>query len=112
MFERFPNCWTPVLPLAELSSNPLATEIAGQAIVLFADSDQQWHALIDRCPHRGAALSLGKVNAKGQLRCQYHGWRFDGEGRCTGVPLNDLNDAALSKIQVGALPTRKIGGAL
>ena len=112
MFERFPHCWTPVLPLTELTSNPLAAEVAGEPIVLFQDGEQQWHALLDRCPHRGAALSLGKVNAQGQLRCQYHGWRFDGTGRCTGVPLNDLNDAALSKIRVGTLPTRQIGGAL
>lgn len=112
MFERFPNRWTPVLPLTELTTNPLATEIAGVPIVLFADAAQQWHALVDRCPHRGAALSLGKVNEQGHLRCQYHGWRFDGAGRCTGVPLNELNDAALNKIRAGALPTREIGGAL
>ncbi|MFW2404161.1 MAG: Rieske 2Fe-2S domain-containing protein [Gammaproteobacteria bacterium] len=112
MFERFPNRWTPVLPLSELRTNPLATEIAGEPIVLFADAEQQWHALVDRCPHRGAALSLGKVNTHGHLRCQYHGWRFDGAGRCTGVPLNELNEAALNKIRAGALPTREIGGAL
>lgn len=112
MFERFPHRWTPVLPLTELGTNPLATEIAGERLVLFADREQQWHALVDRCPHRGAALSLGKVNAEGHLRCQYHGWRFDGAGRCMGVPLNDLNGAALRKIRVGALPTRMIGGAL
>ncbi|NND35743.1 MAG: aromatic ring-hydroxylating dioxygenase subunit alpha [Gammaproteobacteria bacterium] len=112
MFERFPNRWTPVLPLTELTTNPLATDIAGEPVVLFADAEQQWHALIDRCPHRGAALSLGKVNEEGHLRCQYHGWRFDGAGRCTGVPLNELNAAALNKIRAGALPTREIGGAL
>jgi phenylpropionate dioxygenase-like ring-hydroxylating dioxygenase large terminal subunit len=40
----------------------------------------------DRCPHRGAALSLGKV-VGGELECAYHGWRFrGGDGRCTHVP--------------------------
>jgi phenylpropionate dioxygenase-like ring-hydroxylating dioxygenase large terminal subunit len=112
MFDRFPHRWTPVLPLSELKSNPVAAEIAGERIVLFRDTELQWHALLDRCPHRGAALSLGKVTPEGHLRCQYHGWRYDGAGRCLAVPLNGLNDAALSKIRADALPTRHIGGAV
>jgi len=112
MFDRFPRCWTPLLPLTELDANPMPAELAGERIVLFADCDGNWHALLDRCPHRGAALSRGRVTERGHLRCQYHGWRFDGAGRCTGVPLNDLNAAALEKIRVAALPTRRIAGAL
>lgn len=36
----------------------------------------------DRCPHRGARLSAGKV-VHGQIACPYHDWRFDAQGRCT-----------------------------
>lgn len=112
MFERFPNRWTPVLPLTELTANPLATELAGERIVLFQDSVKEWHALLDRCPHRGAALSLGQVTAEGHLRCGYHGWRYDGAGRCMAVPLNDLKNSARARIRATALPARIIGGAL
>ena len=112
MFERFPNQWTPVLPLTALSENPVAVELAGEPLVLFRDNDGQWHALRDYCPHRGAKLSLGKVTAEGHLRCGYHGWRYDGEGHCLAAPLNDLNDKALAKIRATALPTRTIGGAV
>jgi phenylpropionate dioxygenase-like ring-hydroxylating dioxygenase large terminal subunit len=112
MFEQFPNRWTPVLPLNELTSNPLATELAGERIVLFQDNEQQWHALIDRCPHRGAALSLGQVTEEGHLRCRYHGWRYDGTGQCMAVPLNNLKDTALAKIRATVVPTKIIGGAL
>ena len=112
MFERFPNQWTPVIPLAELTTNPVSIELAGEALVLFKDNDGDWHALKDQCPHRGAKLSLGVVNKEGFLRCGYHGWRFDGEGACKGTPLNDLNAAALGKIQATALPTLEVGGAL
>jgi len=42
-------------------------------------------AMPDRCPHRGAALSLGRV-VGGQLQCAYHGWCFDGGGACRRVP--------------------------
>jgi phenylpropionate dioxygenase-like ring-hydroxylating dioxygenase large terminal subunit len=112
MFERFPNQWTPALPLTALTANPQAIELAGESLVLFRDSESQWHALRDYCPHRGAQLSLGTVTVDGHLRCGYHGWRYDGMGRCQGVPLNDLNDAALRKIRATALPTRLIGGAV
>ena len=112
MFERFANLWTPVLPLSELTQNPMAVQLAGEELVVFRDNDEQWHALIDRCPHRGAKLSLGVVTDDGQLRCGYHGWRFSGDGACQAVPLNDMNAAALKKCSAQALPTRMIAGAL
>jgi phenylpropionate dioxygenase-like ring-hydroxylating dioxygenase large terminal subunit len=46
-------------------------------------------ALLDRCPHRNAPLSLGRCE-QGELRCAYHGWRFDSTGACTEVPGLDL----------------------
>ncbi len=42
-------------------------------------------AFLDRCPHRGARLSLGRVE-DGRLECAYHGWRFDAAGRCVAIP--------------------------
>ena len=99
MFERFPNQWTPVMPLSELDANPVGVELAGEALVLFSDKNGDWHALKDYCPHRGTKLSLGVVNQEGFLRCGYHGWRFDGSGACMGAPLNDLNASALGKIR-------------
>jgi phenylpropionate dioxygenase-like ring-hydroxylating dioxygenase large terminal subunit len=55
-------------------------------VVLFRDGDGKARALVDRCPHRNAPLSLGRVNADGNLECGYHGWRFDGAGECAAVP--------------------------
>lgn len=42
-------------------------------------------ALLDRCPHRNAPLSIGRVR-DGLLECGYHGWRFDAAGTCRAVP--------------------------
>jgi phenylpropionate dioxygenase-like ring-hydroxylating dioxygenase large terminal subunit len=42
-------------------------------------------AFDDRCPHRGASLSLGRVAGEA-LECPYHGWRFAPDGRCVAIP--------------------------
>lgn len=65
-------------------------------LVLFRDAAGVARALVDRCPHRNVPLSLGAVQADGTLQCGYHGWRFDGIGRCTAVPALEasLADAA------------------
>lgn len=64
-------------------------------LVLFRDAAGVARALDDRCPHRNVPLSLGSVQADGTLQCGYHGWRFDGTGRCTAVPALEtvLSDA-------------------
>jgi phenylpropionate dioxygenase-like ring-hydroxylating dioxygenase large terminal subunit len=110
MFDLLPNVWTPVLPIAEIESQPVAIELAGERIVLFRNSSDEIGALVDRCPHRGAALSLGRVSADGCLECPYHGWQFDTDGACTHVPLNNPADVRLSKLSAASLPTRIIAG--
>jgi phenylpropionate dioxygenase-like ring-hydroxylating dioxygenase large terminal subunit len=112
MFELLPAQWTPTLPLAGLDGAPLPVEIAGERLVVFRGAGGQWHALLDRCPHRGAALSLGAVTSDGELQCRYHGWRFAGDGRCTRVPLNELKPQALARISAIAVPVLELAGAL
>jgi phenylpropionate dioxygenase-like ring-hydroxylating dioxygenase large terminal subunit len=53
--------------------------------VLFRDSEGRIGALLDRCPHRNAPLSQGRVEG-GRLVCPYHGWEFDRAGQCQAVP--------------------------
>ena len=112
MFALLRHQWTPVLPLVEITSNPQAVEIAGEQVVVLQSAGGTWHALLDRCPHRGAALSLGTVTDDGNLQCRYHGWRFRGDGTCARVPLNELAPKALEKIAATAMPARELAGAL
>lgn len=112
MFEMFPNLWTPVLPVAEVGSAPVAVELAGESLVLFRNSAGKFGALIDRCPHRGARLSLGQVTEDGCLECPYHGWNFALNGVCTRVPFNRVNSTQLSKLSVASFPTRVIAGLI
>ena len=75
----------PVLDTGALADVPVAVRVLGEDVVLWRDVAGTPHAARDRCPHRGTRLSLGKV-CDGQIECAYHGWRFDGEGRCRLIP--------------------------
>ncbi|MBE9013987.1 Rieske 2Fe-2S domain-containing protein, partial [Pseudanabaenaceae cyanobacterium LEGE 13415] len=110
MFDMFPNFWTPVLPVAEIGSMPVPVELAGESLVLFRNQAGEIAALLDRCPHRGAALSLGQVTETGCLECPYHGWQFASDGACTRVPLNALNEKQRSQLSAVSFPTKIIAG--
>jgi phenylpropionate dioxygenase-like ring-hydroxylating dioxygenase large terminal subunit len=70
----------------ELGQTPLRVELLGTPLVLFRTSGGKPAALLDRCPHRNAPLSLGRVVEGGRLECAYHGWQFEAGGRCALVP--------------------------
>ncbi len=67
---------------------PVARVIADQPIVLYRTADGKAAALEDRCGHRCAPLSKGRVEGDG-LRCWYHGMLFSSEGKCLEVPGQD-----------------------
>jgi phenylpropionate dioxygenase-like ring-hydroxylating dioxygenase large terminal subunit len=110
MFDLFPNYWTPVIPVSELADKPIAVEFAGETLVLFRNSEDEIGALLDCCPHRGAALSLGRVSRNGCLECPYHGWQFDRDGTCTHVPLNNPTAVQLSQLSAVGVPTQIVAG--
>lgn len=110
MFENFANVWTIVAPAADLKpGRPLARRIAGERVVFFRGADGKPGALIDRCPHRGVALSLGRV-CDGEIECPFHGWRFDTAGNNRLVPWDP--DAKRETLGAVALPVREAGGLL
>lgn len=77
--------WHPVAACEDIAQQPRAARLLGEDLVLWRDPGGAVHAWSDRCPHRGARLSLGRVEA-GRLECPYHGWQFDASGRCVHVP--------------------------
>lgn len=80
--------WLPVCNSAEIPANTArAYVVADERIVVWRNADAHVQVWRDYCPHRGAQLSLGTVSA-GTLACPYHGWRYDGEGRCVHIPSN------------------------
>ncbi|HEY3495322.1 MAG TPA: aromatic ring-hydroxylating dioxygenase subunit alpha [Polyangiaceae bacterium] len=82
---RLTRGWYVACESRELAGEPIARSVVGVPLVLFRSGGRA-SALLDRCPHRNAPLSLGRVLPDGKLECRYHGWQFDGGGRCALVP--------------------------
>ncbi len=102
--------WWPLATAEELSARePLSRQLHGVQLVVFRDGAGRPAALHDRCPHRHAPLSRGKV-CNGELACPYHGWRFDGAGRCTRVP--GIAGVGIGASLVPALETRVAHGLI
>jgi phenylpropionate dioxygenase-like ring-hydroxylating dioxygenase large terminal subunit len=84
------HAWHPVGLISEIDSaiessgRPFRAVVAGHGWAL-ARLGGQWRAFPDRCPHRRAKLSQGRIDGV-ELECGYHGWRFDTSGTCTSVP--------------------------
>ena len=83
MIER--RHWHPVAQSEALGKQPLAARLLGEDLVLWRDPAGTVQAWPDRCPHRGAKLSLGRIE-NGHLECPYHGWQFAPSGKCVHVP--------------------------
>ncbi|KAK4486895.1 hypothetical protein RD792_006203 [Penstemon davidsonii] len=80
--------WYPISLVEDLDPRyPTSFQLLNRDLVLWFDnSASQWVAFDDKCPHRLAPLSEGRIDENGHLQCSYHGWSFDGSGSCTRIP--------------------------
>jgi phenylpropionate dioxygenase-like ring-hydroxylating dioxygenase large terminal subunit len=79
------NAWYAAAESAALASQPLRCTLLAQPLVLWRTAAGQAAALLDRCPHRLAPLSMGEI-CDDAIACPYHGLRFDATGRCVLAP--------------------------
>jgi 5,5'-dehydrodivanillate O-demethylase oxygenase subunit len=115
MGELLRRYWMPIAAVAELDDEPTKrVRLMGVDLVLYKDTSGRY-GLIDRwCPHRSADLSYGMVESCG-LRCNYHGWLFNEEGRCLAQPFEELVNAKArfkDRVQVKAYPVQANAGLL
>ena len=92
----------------ELKQKPISVTLLGEHIVLFRAERGEVAALQDRCSHRNMALSRGRASS-GCITCPYHGWQFNGAGRCVQIPSLG-HDAPLPNHGVRAYPVREREG--
>ncbi|MHB8286674.1 MAG: aromatic ring-hydroxylating dioxygenase subunit alpha [Caulobacteraceae bacterium] len=79
------NCWYAAAWTSEVTDRPFKRQLLDERVVMFRDGDGKVAALIDRCPHRLAPLSMGEC-VNGHIRCGYHGMEFDRDGQCVNIP--------------------------
>ena len=88
MFVR--DCWYVAAWDHELGADkPIGRTIINEPVVIYRAASGGLVAMTDRCCHRFAPLSLGRIEGD-ELRCMYHGLRFDRTGRCTEIPGQEL----------------------
>ena len=108
--ELLRRYWYPVAFTADLLDFPVKrTRLLGQDLVVFRLEDGTVGLLDEQCPHRRASLAYGVAEPEG-LRCGYHGWLFDTEGRCLEQPAEPADSTFRDRIQTGAYPAQEMGG--
>ena len=82
MGELLRRYWFPVAVASDLDLIPTKrVRLLGEDLVLYRDGQGRLGLLEEACPHRRASLVYGVCEVEG-LRCGYHGWLFDQDGRC------------------------------
>jgi phthalate 4,5-dioxygenase len=112
MGDYFRRYWHPVALSLELpapDSPPLRVKIMGEDLVAFRDSRGRVGLLEPHCAHRGANLFFGR-NEECGLRCVYHGWKYDVDGRCVDMPNVPADAGYHGKVSIKAYPTREFAG--
>tara|TARA_R110002049_G_scaffold108165_7_gene256279 strand:- start:1231 stop:2388 length:1158 start_codon:yes stop_codon:yes gene_type:complete len=106
------NLWYVAEWSDKVGVDPVRVKMLGQQLVLFRDEAGKVHCLADTCLHRGGSLSKGWVT-QGNVTCPYHGWQYNGEGRCVLIPSEmDEGTKIPDKARVDSYPTEERYGMI
>jgi 5,5'-dehydrodivanillate O-demethylase len=83
--------------------------VLGEDLTLYKDRGGALGLIGERCAHRSTQLQWGIPDEEG-LRCPYHGWLFNHEGRCLDTPLEDPASTFKERISITAYPVQELGG--
>ena len=103
MLQGLENFWYAVEHSQTLADKPISLRLLDRRYVLFRDASGQPHALVDSCAHRGASLGSGWVEGD-CLRCPYHGWSYDAQGRCVRIPADPTGTPIPARARMQSLP--------
>lgn len=104
--------WQPIALSEELENDtPVRIKVMGEELVLFRDNEGRLGLLGLHCAHRGADLSLGRIE-DGGIRCLYHGWVYDVHGRCLEQPAEPPESDFKTKIRHKAYPCQEKAGLI
>ena len=109
--EYLRRYWQPVAVSSEVGCRPRKVKILGEDLIVFRDGKGHPGLLHRRCAHRGTSLYYGRVEDQG-IRCCYHGWLFDTEGRCLDQPCEPNAGARRAQIRQPWYPVREQYGLI
>ena len=103
------NQWYTVLESKEVPKGTLiGVTRLGEKLVFWRNKIGEVICLRDKCAHRGAKLSIGKICDKGEkVQCPFHGLRYNKLGQCTLIPANGKNTPVPERFKVISYPTRE-----
>ncbi len=104
--------WYPIAGTVELDDQPTKeVRLLGEDLVLYKDRSGNYGLLGRACPHRRISLLYGIPQENG-LRCVYHGWLWDAEGRCLEQPAEPTGSTFNERVRNVAYPVEEAGGAI
>ncbi len=111
--EYLRRYWQPVALARELDEVPRLIRVLGEDLVLFRDRSDRLGLVHRHCPHRRASLEYGVCEDRG-IRCCYHGWLFDVDGRILEIPAQPAAqaDVVRRRVALGAYPVREYRGLI
>src|SRR5215469_18641883 len=104
--------WQPIGAASDLDERwTKRIRLLGEDLVLFKDRSGRFGLIAEQCPHRRASLAYG-IPVEDGIRCPYHGWKFDGSGRCLEQPNEPDGSNFKEKVWTSGYPVEEMGGLL
>ncbi len=108
----FINFWYPACLSDELGDAPMKVRMLGCDFALFRDSQGKANCLSDVCIHRGGSLSCKGEQIKSKviddnIQCPYHGWQFNGDGKCMKIPSQGPDGKIPERARIDAYPVQE-----
>lgn len=109
--EMLRRYWHPIAFIEELKERPIRRRLLGEDLVLFRDEHGKMGLLALRCAHRGTSLEFGHIE-DGGLRCCYHGWLYDVEGRILEMPGEPTDSTFGQRMRHPAYKVQELAGII
>ena len=112
MGDMLRQYWVPALlseELAEPDGPPVRIRLLGENLIAFRVTSGKVGLIQNECPHRAASFFFGRNEEEG-IRCAYHGWKFDLEGRCTDMLSEPPESVFKEKVRAVTYPCVERGG--
>lgn len=107
LLRRF---WHPIAVSRDVEvGKAKAVRLLGEDLTLYRGESGDAYLVAGRCAHRLTMLHTGWVEGE-EIRCMYHGWKYDSDGKCVGRPAE--KSCREPNIRIAAYPVREYSGLI